>query len=468
MGVCDGCNDFATVFAKDFCPIRDHVNNIIASGFVSTFNGVTGGITVAGTSGISVAAQGGGSFLIGYPSGVGVRSLQTLQGDLTLTGISGIVIDVINDSVIRIAQASGAGGGGGGNPVDSRAVTGHINPDTNIVYDIGISGTRYRTIFANSGVFSTIAGGSPLTIQAQHILLNPDVVVPTLVSGVNETEPGYMPTVDTSGYLGIATQRWHEVRAVSGAFSDALVVGGRNVVSEVTAIQASGGPIDQRLAIGHANPDTDSAYDIGTTSLRWRTLNAVSGNFSLGGLAVAGSGVPVQITGTSGIVINNDGMGNVSISQTQGRVAQLSATDTDDINASATNNLMSWGTQNILHDDVFTHSTSTNNSRLTADLDGLYLAQVTIAYEVAEPDEFSIHYNGIIKFRVNGSTVQFPRGKSGYVRNASFQNESSLTLSMILDLNAGDYVEVLVDRESDMTGIVNKIGAQCVFYMVRL
>lgn len=660
MALCDGNNDFATVFEKDFCPIRTSVINILASGFVSTFNTVTGDITVAGTSGIHVAAQGGGSFLVGYPSGVGVRSLQSLQGDLTLTGISGIVIDTIGADVIRISQASGVGGGGGGNPVDSRAVTGSIMPDTNIVYDIGVSSLRYATIAAESGYFQRLQSidqnlelytspgkiidisGSMIPVTDQEfdiglgdlrwsvvyanignfneitspsetsdLIIKPHDVLRILansglntateihISGLTETEQAIVPEVDGSGVFGIPTQQWRQIVGRTGIFSF-------NILPD-TAGGASCGSLTLpwnntftnnlvvNTAVGsHLNPGVDNTNDLGTLSQRWRTLNATSGNFN--NLAINGSGIPGQFVGISGIIINNDGIGNITISQNapvdvrnvrghinpdedsvydiglapifgspdppfrfrcihgisgifnslasndttlfigtknditqievqsltapkfamsplsdtdgdlgtasqrwgnihgvsgfwdrleiagtsvvtsvtgtsgiiasandtgavvvsqhRSRIAQLSS-DAQDINASASNNLVNWDISDIVDTEYYTHSTSTNPSRVTVLHNGRYEVNVILSYNTNIANENAVRYNGKVKLRVNGSTVKPYRGKSGYVRGATGHNESSLHLYMVLSLNANDYVEILVDRESSAVGEAN-------------
>jgi len=139
--------------------------------------------------------------------------------------------------------------------------------------------------------------------------------------------------------------------------------------------------------------------------------------------------------------------------------ARLRDTSTTNINALATDNIVPWDTQDFI-DPVFVHDTVTNNSRVQVDADGKYLVSGAISI-------FSTgaRYNGIVKFRVNGVTALPMTFQPGYIRAASGNNETSLTFSTILELSAGDYFEVLVDRESIGTAATMISGASSLSLM---
>jgi alpha-tubulin suppressor-like RCC1 family protein len=61
--------------------------------------------------------------------------------------------DIVGTDNLVFAQISGGGGGGGGS-VDLTAVSTHIIPDTNGVYDIGSTTKRFRNMFLNGNLIS--------------------------------------------------------------------------------------------------------------------------------------------------------------------------------------------------------------------------------------------------------------------------------------------------------------------------
>ena len=98
----------------------------------------------------------------GGSDGSGIGSVissgtQTYPTDLTVEG-QGTVVTSLAGSTLTISGIAGTAGGG--NPVDSRAATGDIIPDTNHIYDIGNDGSGWNNVYANSGTFSSgfIAG----------------------------------------------------------------------------------------------------------------------------------------------------------------------------------------------------------------------------------------------------------------------------------------------------------------------
>jgi len=131
------------------------------------------------------------------------------------------------------------------------------------------------------------------------------------------------------------------------------------------------------------------------------------------------------------------------------------------INSAATDNIVPWNIEDF-EDSTFLHDTVTNNSRVAVTKTAKYLVSgsVNIVSTVQR-------YNGILKFRINGTTTLPVTFQPGYIRSASGQNETSLTFSTILDLNAGDYFEVLIDRES-ATGVATMIPNSSSLSVVQL
>jgi len=77
----------------------------------------------------------------------------------TFTGGSGVFAKQVTISGVNVGDYLGAGGG---NPVDARAVTGNIIPDTNYAYDLGNDGSGYRNVFLDdsSYIFFGVSGSS--------------------------------------------------------------------------------------------------------------------------------------------------------------------------------------------------------------------------------------------------------------------------------------------------------------------
>lgn len=141
--------------------------------------------------------------------------------------------------------------------------------------------------------------------------------------------------------------------------------------------------------------------------------------------------------------------------------ARYADSSTTNINALATDNIIPWDTEDF-EDAIFTHDAVTNNSRVQVTETAKYLVSGAVSIYST-----SARYNGILKFRINGATTLGPTFQPGYIRNASGQNETSLTFSLILDLTANDYFEVLVDRESS-TGAATLISGASSLSVVQL
>lgn len=136
---------------------------------------------------------------------------------------------------------------------------------------------------------------------------------------------------------------------------------------------------------------------------------------------------------------------------------QVTNTLSTDVNVLVTDNIAPMDTvtgssgTHISHDAV--------NDRVDINTTGTYTLAVTLSYG---PNAI-VRWNGRVKFRINGVTVLDPRGKSGYMRGTTGADESSTHLFVTVPLTSGDYVEVLVDRESTPTGVVNLSPSESVF-----
>ena len=135
------------------------------------------------------------------------------------------------------------------------------------------------------------------------------------------------------------------------------------------------------------------------------------------------------------------------------------------INAAALDNIIPWDTEDF-EDTDFVHDIVTNNSRVQVVDTAKYLVSGAISVNNTVTNNF--RYNGRVKFRVNGTTTLSPRFQPGYIRRNSGQEETSLVFSLVMDLNAGDYFEVLVDRENTTLGVANMLPGESSLSVVKL
>jgi len=118
---------------------------------------------------------------------------------------------------------------------------------------------------------------------------------------------------------------------------------------------------------------------------------------------------------------------------------------------------ITWGSE-IVKDTGFTHSTSTNPSRITVDNAGRYRITCNILATNGGANRFS----PFLQFRINGTTaVTRGRGVS-YSRGASWNAIFNTHLDTEYDLTAGQYIEIAtVVNYTDGTYTVNTVNANC-------
>lgn len=108
-----------------------------------------------------------------------------------------------------------------------------------------------------------------------------------------------------------------------------------------------------------------------------------------------------------------------------------------------------WNVQEHIDTPQFTHSTSTNNSRITVDETGNHLITGAINYTGTTAN---YRFTARVEIRINGVTTLSSYFDGGYLRATSGANENSVPFSLVVSLTAGDYIEVLSKRISTTTG----------------
>ena len=113
-------------------------------------------------------------------------------------------------------------------------------------------------------------------------------------------------------------------------------------------------------------------------------------------------------------------------------------------NSSTTGSSIQWDTQEILDASVFTHSTSSDNHKITVQSAGDY----QVVYNDHLMEASGTRLNPRIQLLVNGVARDSLVCKSHYIRNATGHEESSCSMSFVLlNLDAGDELQFLVTRE---------------------
>lgn len=113
-----------------------------------------------------------------------------------------------------------------------------------------------------------------------------------------------------------------------------------------------------------------------------------------------------------------------------------------DINNALSNNLINWATVEK-NAGSFPVDLGTNPSRITALQTGPHNLTVNLTFANSATD-----YTGILKVKKNGIALSV-RVRGGYVKGSGGSNSNGLSLvDLPIDLTAGDYLEVFIDRGS--------------------
>ncbi len=239
----------------------------------------------------------------------------------------------------------GAGGGaaGGGNPVDSRAVTGNILPDTANIYSIGASGNPFASgLFdilhlgeaGNSGIMLGHSGaGNTLTVQRGDSLVwsrvlaldfklstsnarlgndglfLDDVGEVSFSSTANESGPkDVLLTREGSGVLLLgdgASTSGAALKASGAFFTGQIWLSGLAVGDRLGT--GGGNPVDSRAVTGNIAVDSDDSYSLGTQAARFTDIFAESGHFSSGVIMTAPNGSGWRVTLDNAGILQTNG-----------------------------------------------------------------------------------------------------------------------------------------------------------------
>ena len=127
--------------------------------------------------------------------------------------------------------------------------------------------------------------------------------------------------------------------------------------------------------------------------------------------------------------------------------------------ANGTVHYVLWDGTAINVDTGFTHSTSTNPSRIQVDANGRYEVKANVSVAQGGSDRTTF-MSGL---RVNGSTVNVRGRQRNYSRGSSY-GDTSTGLNTEIDLSDGDYLEMSITVDNtDGSYTSNAVVSECEF-----
>lgn len=160
-------------------------------------------------------------------------------------------------------------------------------------------------------------------------------------------------------------------------------------------------------------------------------------------------GVPVanntSILNFEGLTTVTSGVDNTTISFDSTKTIQCYSTITTNVN-SITPVPVSWNGQDLVDSDAFTHSTTVNPSRIYVTSNAWYEISYNVYYADASS---SSNVRG--RIRKNGVTYLGRGVSTAYTRNSTDNAGSIDTGPFLVQLAAGDYVELICDQQGSST-----------------
>lgn len=325
-------------------------------------------------------------------------------------------------------------------------MTGLLGPSTTNTRDLGTTALRWRALYGMTGDFTTsltvasktvgvsATGGNTLTWNADGFYVAAGAVTDIWVDVLGDTMTGVLnmaanilPTTTNTRDLGSTTLRWRKLWAVDGEFTNTPTVGGVALPTFTTA---------------------DAAY-VNATS------DTMSGTLGVGGLLTASAGLAVTGAATISTTLS---VNSRPVIMAGCRVTHNAAQSI----TSATPTALAFNTERF-DTDAF-HDTVTNNNRLTvpAGLAGKY--HIWAQVEWAAKADATIRQ---VLIRLNGTATNLVMRTDLNLNTVSYNLPQPL--ATVYDLAAGDYVEVVVRQDSGAAlNVANTANYGCEFGLQRI
>lgn len=237
---------------------------------------------------------------------------------------------------------------------------------------------------------------------------------------------------------------------VDGVVSASDFSGGGAGLTGLSATNIASGTLeDERLSSNIARLDESQTFS---------GLTSFSSGLTLGNTATTAAGT-LRWTGAD--FEGYDGSEWVSLTgggSGQGGYAssRLTTSFSGNINQ-ATETVIEWDAQNSIDSPPFDHSTAANPGRLTITEDGTYRIYANLSFTST-----IVRANPKMQCRLNGSILLDGTSAGGYIRSASGHNTASTNLTIVEELEAGDYIEVVSSQDAN-SGLVTLLLGESVF-----
>ena len=200
--------------------------------------------------------------------------------------------------------------------------------------------------------------------------------------------------------------------------------------------QDDSGPADPSFKIGTVDTDTETVEELGRDP---------TATFE-------------EVTSDN---VATDTINDTAVSEyLSGQSATVESTDTStNLNSSSSWNTLSWDTESFLDSDFYT----LENNGLTVEEAGTYMISVNVYFYSDSTPRDSPN----MKLAKNGSRFG-PRAGTGYVRNNDGHSHSSLGMTHIEQLEAGDSITTQFTKEANSGGTANAISGENSFSMVKM
>ena len=207
--------------------------------------------------------------------------------------------------------------------------------------------------------------------------------------------------------------------------------------------QDDSGPADPSFKIGTVDTDTETVEELGRDpTATFEEVTSDNATFE-------------EVTSDN---VATDTINDTAVSEyLSGQSATVESTDTSTNLNSSSWNTLSWDTESFLDSDFYT----LENNGLTVEEAGTYMISVNVYFYSGEYRD-----NPNMKLAKNGSRFG-PRAGTGYVRNNDGHSHSSLGMTHIEQLEAGDSITTQFTREAN-SGTANAISGENSFSMVKM
>lgn len=155
----------------------------------------------------------------------------------------------------------------------------------------------------------------------------------------------------------------------------------------------------------------------------------------------------LNFQGAVNVVDNGNNKSTVTVSQSSSveNVIQLSSTSTQNVNVLSSTVEIPWDVTIFKDDTAFSHSTTTNPSRITVLHNGIY--EINYMFSIVNDD----NQRKTVRSRLLKNGTTYIDGSSSYSFTYSkFDDKSThVSSSFLVELNSSDYIEVMVNGQTN-------------------